>query len=58
MQLHLVTWKREMGISSKAPCLHFIETTPSVLRNMPSVVVTEHVVGICMEIVVGCEEVL
>ena len=46
MQLHLVTWKREMEISSKTPCLHFIETAPSVLRKIPSVVIKEHVVGI------------
>ena len=46
MHLHLVTCKREMEVSSKTPCLHFIETAPSVLRKIPSVVVKEHVVGI------------
>ena len=45
--------EREIGMSSRTSCLHFVETAPSVLRKMPSVVVKEHMVGIK---VVGGEE--
>ena len=47
MQLYLVIQKREIGISAEASCLHLVETAPSVLRKMPSVVLKEHMVGIC-----------
>ena len=46
MQLHLEIQEKEMGTSFKAPSLHLIETAPSVLRKMPSVVLKEHMVGI------------
>ena len=42
IQLHLAIRERN---SSKAPCLHFVETAPSVLRKMPWVVLREHTVG-------------
>lgn len=38
--------EREIGISSRTSCLHFVETAPSVLRKMPAVVLMEYVVGI------------
>ena len=46
MQLHLEIQEKEMGTSFKAPSLHLVETAPSVLRKMPSVMLKEHVVGI------------
>ena len=46
MQLQLVIQEREVEISSKAPCLHLVETAPSILRKMPRVVLREHTVGI------------
>ena len=51
MQLHLVIQQRvrqerEAGMSSKAPCLHFVETAPSVLREMPWVILREHTVSV------------
>ena len=49
MQLHLEI-QEEMGTSFKAPSLHLVETAPSVLRKMPSVVLREHVVGIKREL--------
>ena len=45
MQLHLVIQKREVEISSKAPCLHLVETAPSILRKMPWVVFKDRVSG-------------
>ena len=50
MQLHLVIQKREVEISSKAPCLHLVETAPSILRKMPWVVLREYMVGILEEL--------
>ena len=45
MQLHLMIQKR-VEISSKAPCLHLVETAPSILRKMPWVGLREHMVGV------------
>ena len=45
MQSHLVIQERELAVSSVIPCLHFVETAPSVLRKMPWVVLIEHAVG-------------
>jgi len=42
MQLHLVIQEREVEISSKAPCIHLVETAPSILRKMPWVVLKNH----------------
>ena len=44
MQLHLVIQEREVEISSKAPCIHLVETAPSILRKMPWVVLKNHTV--------------
>ena len=46
MQLHSVIQEREVEMSFKAPCLHLVETTPSILRKMPWVVLREHTVGV------------
>ena len=46
MQMHLVIQEREVNISSKAPCLHLVETAPSVLRKMPWIILKEHMVRI------------
>ena len=44
MQLQLVIQEREVQISSKAPCIHLIETAPSIIRKMPGVVLKNHTV--------------
>ena len=46
MQLHLVIEEREVEMSSKAPYLHLVETTPSISRKMPWVELREHMVGV------------
>ena len=45
MRLHLVIQERKVEISSETPCLHFVETAPSVLRNMPWIMLKEYTVG-------------
>ena len=35
--------KQEVETSFKAPCFHFIETIPSFLREMPRIMLREHI---------------
>ena len=46
MKLHLVIQEKEVELSSKTPYLHLVETTPSILRKMPWVVLREHMVSV------------
>lgn len=51
MQVHLSMQQQVRGgvesggAVSHAPCIHFIETAPSVLREMPWITLSEHKVG-------------
>ena len=46
IQLDHVIKEREVKISSKSPCIHLVETTPSVLSTMPWAVFREHTVSL------------